>query len=111
MGPIVGFGLSITINDVDTLRKSLINIKVMILLSVITAFIYFKLSPLTKESPELIARTYPTILDVFIAIFGGLVLIVAKTKKGTIASVIFWGCNCNSIDATFMYSWVWIGSW
>lgn len=89
MGPIVGIGLSVAINDVLTLRRSLINLGVMVFLSVLTAFLYFKLSPLTEETPELIARTYPTILDVLIAIFGGLGLIVAKTKSGTIASVIF----------------------
>ena len=89
MGPIVGIGLSVAINDVETLRRSLINLGVMVVLSVLTAFLYFKLSPLTEETPELIARTYPTILDVLIAIFGGLGLIVAKTKSGTIASVIF----------------------
>jgi len=89
MGPIVGIGLSVAINDVETLRRSMINLGVMVFLSVLTAFLYFKLSPLTEETPELIARTYPTILDVLIAIFGGLGLIVAKTKSGTIASVIF----------------------
>ncbi|MBK5213085.1 MAG: DUF389 domain-containing protein [Flavobacteriaceae bacterium] len=89
MGPIVGIGLSVAINDVETLRRSLINLGVMVFLSVLTAFLYFKLSPLTEETPELLARTYPTILDVLIAIFGGLGLIVAKTKSGTIASVIF----------------------
>lgn len=89
MGPIVGIGLSVAINDVDTMKRSLINLGVMVFLSVLTAFLYFKLSPLTEETPELIARTYPTILDVLIAIFGGLGLIVAKTKSGTIASVIF----------------------
>lgn len=89
MGPIVGIGLSVAINDVDTLKRSLINLLVMVLLSVLTAFIYFSISPLTKLTPELQARTYPTILDVLIAIFGGLALIVAKTKTGTIASVIF----------------------
>ena len=89
MGPIVGIGLSVAINDVDTLKRSLINLGLMVFLSVLTAFLYFKLSPLTEETPELLARTYPTILDVLIAIFGGLGLIVAKTKSGTIASVIF----------------------
>lgn len=89
MGPIVGIGVSVAINDVITMRRSVINLGVMVFLSVLTAFLYFKLSPLTKETPELIARTYPTILDVLIAIFGGLGLIVAKTKSGTIASVIF----------------------
>ncbi|GGD87054.1 DUF389 domain-containing protein [Planktosalinus lacus] len=89
MGPIVGVGLSVAINDVDTLKRSLVNLGVMIGLSILTAYLYFLLSPLTKLTPELEARTYPTILDVLIAIFGGLALIVAKTKKGTIASVIF----------------------
>ena len=89
MGPIVGVGLSVAINDVDTLRKSFINLGVMVGLSVLTAFIYFSISPVVEATPELIARTYPTILDVLVAIFGGLALIVAKTKRGTIASVIF----------------------
>jgi uncharacterized hydrophobic protein (TIGR00271 family) len=89
MGPIVGVGLSVAINDVVTLRKSLVNLGIMVGLSVITAFLYFTISPLTEETPELLARTYPTILDVLVAIFGGLALIVAKTKSGTIASVIF----------------------
>jgi uncharacterized hydrophobic protein (TIGR00271 family) len=89
MGPIVGIGLAVAINDVETMRRSFINLGVMIVLSVGTAFLYFTISPLTEETPELLARTYPTILDVLIAIFGGLALIVAKTKSGTIASVIF----------------------
>ena len=89
MGPIVGLGLSVAINDVDTLKKSLLNLGVMVALSVVTAYLYFSISPLTKETPELLSRTSPTILDVLIAIFGGLALIVAKTKKGTMASVIF----------------------
>ena len=88
MGPIVGVGMSVAINDVDTLRKSLKNLGIMVVLSVLTAFVYFKISPVTEITPELEARTYPTILDVLVAIFGGLALIVGKSKKGTIASVI-----------------------
>ncbi len=34
-------------------------------------------------------RIRPDIRDVLIAFFGGLALIIARTKKGTIASVIF----------------------
>lgn len=89
MGPILGIGLSVAINDIDTLRKSLINFGVMILLSVLTAFLFFWLFPLREESSELLARTKPDIRDVLIAFFGGLALIIARTKKGTIASVIF----------------------
>ena len=88
MGPIVGVGLSVAINDIDTLKRSLVNLAVMVILSVLTAYLYFLISPIERETPELLARTSPTILDVLVAIFGGLALIVAKTKKGTIASVI-----------------------
>ncbi|TRO65730.1 DUF389 domain-containing protein [Christiangramia sabulilitoris] len=88
MGPIVGIGMAIAINDVDTLRRSFVNLGIMVVLSVLTATVYFFISPVKNETPELVARTYPTILDVLVAIFGGLALIVAKTKKGTIASVI-----------------------
>ncbi|WP_127845326.1 DUF389 domain-containing protein [Psychroflexus aestuariivivens] len=88
MGPIVGLGFSVAINDVDTLRRSLVNLGVMVGLSLITAFLYFQLSPLTELTEELKARTYPTILDVLVAIFGGLALIIAKAKRGTIITVI-----------------------
>jgi len=89
MGPILGIGLSIAVNDFDTLRKSLINFGVMVFLSVLTAFLFFWLFPLREESSELLARTKPDIRDVLIAFFGGLALMIARTKKGTIASVIF----------------------
>lgn len=89
MGPILGIGLSVAVNDIDTLRKSLVNFGVMIVLSVLTAFLFFWLFPLSEDTSELLARTKPDIRDVLIAFFGGLALIIARTKKGTIASVIF----------------------
>ena len=89
MGPILGVGMSIAINDIDTLRKSLINLATMIVLSLLTAFLFFWLFPLSEDTSELLGRTQPDIRDVLIAFFGGLALIIARTKKGTIASVIF----------------------
>ncbi len=89
MGPILGVGMSIAINDIDTLRKSLINLATMIVLSLLTAFLFFWLFPLSEDTSELLGRTTPDIRDVLIAFFGGLALIIARTKKGTIASVIF----------------------
>ena len=81
MGPIVGMGLGTAINDATMLRRSLINLGVMVGLSLLTATLYFFISPMKEITDELAARTYPTILDVLIAIFGGLALIVAKAKK------------------------------
>ena len=89
MGPILGIGMSIAINDIFTLKKSLINFGIMVVLSVLTAFLFFWLFPLSEVTSELFARTRPDIRDVLIAFFGGLALIIARTKKGTIASVIF----------------------
>ncbi|WP_299364752.1 DUF389 domain-containing protein [Winogradskyella sp.] len=89
MGPILGVGMSIAINDIDTLKKSLINLATMIVLSLLTAFLFFKFFPLSEDTSELLGRTQPDIRDVLIAFFGGLALIIARTKKGTIASVIF----------------------
>ncbi len=89
MGPILGIGMSIAINDIDTLKKSMINLATMIVLSLLTAFLFFFLFPLKEETSELLGRVRPDIRDVLIAFFGGLALIIARTKKGTIASVIF----------------------
>lgn len=89
MGPILGVGMSIAINDIDTLKKSLINLATMIVLSLLTAFLFFWSFPLSEDTSELLGRVQPDIRDVLIAFFGGLALIIARTKKGTIASVIF----------------------
>jgi uncharacterized hydrophobic protein (TIGR00271 family) len=89
MGPILGIGMSIAINDIDTLRKSLVNLSTMIVLSLLTAFLFFYIFPLSEDNSELLGRVRPDIRDVLIAFFGGLALMVARTKKGTVASVIF----------------------
>lgn len=89
MGPIVGIGLAIGINNLKMLKRSLISLGTAVLISVIVSTIYFLLTPFGEVQSELIARTRPTLLDVLIAVFGGIALIVAKTKKGTIASTIY----------------------
>jgi uncharacterized hydrophobic protein (TIGR00271 family) len=89
MGPIMGVGLAIGINNLKMLKRSLISLGTAVLISVVVSTIYFLLTPFGEVQSELIARTRPTLLDVLIAFFGGIALIVAKTKKGTIASTIY----------------------
>ena len=89
MGPILGVGMSIAINDIDTLKKSLVNLATMIVLSLLASFLFFYVFPLSEDNSELLGRVRPDIRDVLIAFFGGLALMVARTKKGTVASVIF----------------------
>jgi uncharacterized hydrophobic protein (TIGR00271 family) len=91
MGPILGVGLSIGINDIDTLRRSLINFGLMVGLSVLTSFLFFLIPIFRNETPELLARTAPDVRDVFIGTAGGLALIIAMSRRSkqtnTIAGV------------------------
>ena len=89
LGPILGLGFSIATNDILTLKNSVVNFLVMVVLSVLTAYIFFLVFPLREETSELFLRTKPDIRDVLIAFFGGLALIIAKTKKENISSAIF----------------------
>ncbi|WP_288956637.1 DUF389 domain-containing protein [uncultured Polaribacter sp.] len=89
MGPILGIGMSFALNDIDTFKKSLVNLGTMIVLSLFASFLFFYFFPLSEDNSELLGRVSPDIRDVLIAFFGGLALMVARTKKGTIASVIF----------------------
>lgn len=81
MGPIMGVGLAIGINDNQLLRKSLKNLAVMMVIALLASSIYFLLTPLSDAQSELLARTQPTIFDVFIAFFGGAAGILASSRK------------------------------
>ncbi|PKP41205.1 MAG: DUF389 domain-containing protein [Bacteroidetes bacterium HGW-Bacteroidetes-10] len=87
MGPIIGAGLSIGINDSQLLKRSLRNLAIMVIISIIASTAFFAISPLSLDEPtELLARTRPTIYDVFIAFFGGLAGIIegSRKEKGTV---------------------------
>lgn len=88
MGPIMGLGLSIGISDGELLRKSLKNLFIMILISLVASSFYFLISPLSDAQSELLARTKPTIYDVFIAFFGGLAGILAASRKQEKVTVV-----------------------
>jgi uncharacterized hydrophobic protein (TIGR00271 family) len=81
MGPIMGIGLGIAINDFELLQKGIKNIFLATVISVITSAIYFLLTPIHDTNSELLARTNPSLWDVLIAFFGGLAGIVAGTRK------------------------------
>ena len=81
MGPIMGVGLSVGLNDFELMKRSLKSYLVATLFSVTTATLYFSFTPLDEVQSELLARTSPTIYDVFIALVGGLAGIVALATK------------------------------
>ena len=91
MGPILGIGFSIGVNDVDTLKASVINFGAMVFLSLLTSFIFFSIPIFKEATPEILARTKPDVRDVLIAMSGGLALIIAisrnKPQFNTVAGV------------------------
>lgn len=82
MGPIIGMGLAIGIADLDLFKQSIKNYLVSTFISIVTATIYFTLSPITDAQSELLARTSPTLYDVLIALFGGAAGFLAISTKG-----------------------------
>jgi uncharacterized hydrophobic protein (TIGR00271 family) len=81
MGPIMGIGLGAGINDFRLMKTSFINFLVAVVISLIASLLYFLLTPLNEAHSELLARTTPTVFDVFIALFGGLAGIIAVSSK------------------------------
>lgn len=86
MGPIIGMGLGIGIQDFKLLKTSLKNISAAIIGSFLTSALYFLISPQYEGSSQLLARTSPTIYDVFVALFGGAagILSIASKNKGQV---------------------------
>lgn len=81
MGPILGMGLAVGIDDLPLLRRAVKNYMVATIIGIITATVYFFLTPFQGVQSELLARTEPTIYDVLIAFFGGAAGIVAASIK------------------------------
>lgn len=77
MGPILGFGLALGINEEQLLKISMRNFVLMVVVSVLTSALFFWVSPVKEPSSELLGRTSPTIYDVLIAFVGGASGIVA----------------------------------
>lgn len=86
MGPIIGIGLAIGIEDFTLLRRGLKNILMAVLGSLLASAIYFLISPQYESASQLLARTSPSIYDVFIALFGGAagIVSIACRNKGEV---------------------------
>lgn len=86
MGPIIGIGLGVGIHDFDLIKRCVRNLAMAAGFSVITATIYFFISPVSEQHSELLARTSPTIYDVLIGFFGGGAGIIAlgANNKGNV---------------------------
>ncbi len=81
MGPIMGVGLSVGMNDFELMKRSLKSYFITTMFCVVTATVYFLFTPIAEARSELLARTSPSIYDVFIALLGGMAGVVALSTK------------------------------
>ncbi len=80
MSPILGVGLSVAIHDKQLLIRSLRNLSLAVVISLFASVLYFILTPLGQITSEEQARTFPTLLDVLVALFGGIAGIVSISR-------------------------------
>lgn len=81
MGPINGMGYGVATYNFDLFKRSLKNYTFALIVSLLTSAVYFFISPVSTAHSELLARTSPTIYDVFIALFGGIAGMLAMSSK------------------------------
>ena len=81
MSPIQSLGLGLSNGNLKRVYVSLFRLGIFILISVVSSTFYFLVSPINDATPQILARTYPTLWDVLIAIFGGIAGVIGKTEE------------------------------
>jgi len=81
MSPILGVGLSVGINDYNSLRISFRHFGVSIGIALVTSTLYFLITPFGDFTSEISNRTAPTFLDAAVALFGGIAGIISGSQK------------------------------
>ena len=102
MGPIIGMGLGVGINDLVLLKRSIKNYLVATGISVLTATLYFLITPLNEAFGAYFAhalRCSHRSLRWCCRHLGSL-------YKGK-GQCYPWRCYCYSFNAAPMYSWIW----
>ena len=81
MGTIHAMAYAVASVDKQLLKNAAIGFSCQMFISLLASTIYFRLSPISDTTSELLARTQPTIWDVLIAVCGGLAGIIGITRK------------------------------
>ncbi|MDO9430272.1 MAG: DUF389 domain-containing protein [Phenylobacterium sp.] len=89
MGPIVSMGMALARVDPPRFRTAALTLLIGALLSVLASTLIVWASPLKDVTPEILARTRPTLLDMVVALLSGFVgaYLSINRKGGAIAGV------------------------
>lgn len=88
MGTILAVAYGLYTGDNKMLARSAIGFVFQIVISVTVSTIYFLISPISSETSELLARTSPTVWDIFVAFFGGFAGMVGTTRKDKASNIL-----------------------
>lgn len=81
MGPIIGMAYSIVLANRRLLRRSSLTVLSGVVLTIITAYFATKMVGLKTVSPEILARTNPTLLDLGVAVAAGAAGAFANSRR------------------------------
>lgn len=81
MGPIMGIGFGLATIESNLIRRSLVTLAAGMAVAILVAMLIIWLSPIKDVTPELRARTQPTLLDLGVAVVGGIAGVYAIMRK------------------------------
>lgn len=81
LGPIMGIGFGLAVIDPGLIKRSLVTLLVGVLLAIAVAALIIWLSPIKDVTPEIRARTQPTLIDLGVAVVGGIAGVYAILRK------------------------------
>jgi len=81
LGPIMGVGFGLATLERHLIQRSLITMAAGMGVAVLIAMVIIWLSPIKDVTPELRARTEPTLLDLGVAVVGGVAGVYAILRK------------------------------
>lgn len=92
MSPIMLSGASFAIMDKDKAKTAAVSVGVGVVVAIICGVLTVAISPVKENTAEILARTTPNILDLFIAFFcgvaGALSVVSEKISKGVVGVAI-----------------------
>ena len=88
MGTILAMAYGAASNDASLVSNYAAGFAFQVVASILTATVYFLLSPIKTATPQLIARTNPSFIDMIIAIAGGIAGIIGQTRADKSNNII-----------------------
>lgn len=87
LGPIMGFGFGVAIFELALLRRAAKSLGAGMVLAILIAILLTWISPIQDVTPSILARVRPNLLDLLVAVFGGIAGAYATVRREAISLV------------------------